>query len=95
MADLIIKIGFMLVNWCAVVLICFSISKWMQRIERKQDKLLGLTLADFNRYSILYLELLKRMKKEFCDKDMFEEAMQMQELINVELERLKKYDNKG
>ena len=95
MADLIIKIGFMLVIWCAVVLICFSISKWMRRIEKKQDKLLGLTLADFNRYSILYLELLKRMKKEFCDKDMFEEAMQMQELINVELERLKKYENKG
>lgn len=94
MADLIIKIGLMLVNWCAVVLIYLSISKWMQRIERKQTLILHTIIADFDRYSILYLELLKRMKKEFCDKDMFEEAMQIQKLINVELERLEKYGNK-
>ena len=94
MADLIIKISFMLLTCCALVLICLSISKWMQRIERKQALILHTIIADFDRYSILYLELLKRMKKEFCDKDMFEEAMQIQKLINVELERLEKYGNK-
>ena len=83
----------MLVNWCAVVFICISISKWMQRIERRQALIQHMIKADFNRYSILYIELLKRMKKEFCDKDMFEKAMQMQKLINVELERLKKDEN--
>lgn len=93
MIDAIVKIGLMLVNWCAVVLICYLIAKWMQRIERKQALLQHMIIADFNRYSILYLELLKRMKKEFCEKDMFKEAMQIQKLINVELERMKQYGN--
>jgi len=87
--EITIKILLTLVNTCAVAFICCIVTKWLQRIERKQDDLKALEEADFTRHTIVYLELLTRMKKEFLDKGFIEDAMKFQELINAECEKLK------
>lgn len=87
--NIFVKIALTLVNTCGLILALCVFARWMQRIERKQDQLQEDVTADFNRYSILYLELLTRIKNEFLERGLIEEAMTFQKLINTENERLK------
>lgn len=88
--DTILKIALTLVNTCGLIFALCVFIKWMQRIELRQMKMQDSIEADFNRYSILYLELLSRIKQEFLEKGRIEDAMEFQKLINIETERLRK-----
>lgn len=84
-----LKIVLWIINTFCVCFICISISKWLRRLEDKIDELKTMLYVDLNRYTVLYLELLKRLKDEFVKREDFESAMQMQRLINNELERIR------
>ena len=81
-------ISFIITTFC-VYFICIAISKRLRRWERKIDDLNRIVYADLDRYSFIYLELLKRMRDDFISRDEFEAAMKIQKAINDELEKIK------
>lgn len=87
--DTALKIAFTLINTCGLILALVVFSKWLVRMERRQELLQDTLDADINRYAVLYLELLTRIKNEFLQKGQVEDAMQFQKLINAECARLR------
>ncbi len=84
------KIIIFIINTACVCFICIAVGKWLRRLENKIDDLNRVVYADLNRYKIIYLELLKRMRDDFISREEFEAAMKIQQAINNELERIKR-----
>lgn len=79
-------------NACAVVFICWAVYRHLYVIEKKLDVLRWMVAADFSRHAYVFVKLLEKLKAELWEQERFEEAMEIQKLINIELENQKKHE---
>lgn len=78
--NIIISTIFIALNGACVFLICYFLSKWMQRIESKLDSII-------RKQSVINVHYLFWLKTVLEKDDQIEQAKRVEELINKEMEQ--------
>lgn len=87
-ASLIINALFFTVNSCAVLFIVIVVTRAIKRMENKLDYHIALMQYIRLRQSAMFLSTLKEIKERLVNRELYEEAKVIQELIDKELEYL-------
>lgn len=81
-----------LVNCCALGFLCFIISRWIGRVEQKINLLNKSIDVQLKRIDTIYVNQLLSLRQMYAATEQYEQAAQVQKLIELEL-RLQKERN--
>nr|DAR07341.1 MAG TPA: hypothetical protein [Caudoviricetes sp.] len=93
--QMIINTFIFIVNCCALGFICVIVSRWIRRVEQKIDLLNKAIDVQLRRIDTMYVNQLLSLRQMFAAAEQYEQAAQMQKLIELELKLQKERDEKS
>lgn len=73
------------INCCAIIFLCFIVSRWIARVEQKIDLLNKLVDTQLNRIDTMYVNQLLSLQQMYAATEQYERAAQVQKLIELEV----------
>lgn len=84
-----------LVNCCALVFLCFIVSRWIRRVEQKVDLLNEAIDVQLNRIDTMHVNQLLSLQQMYAATEQYEQAARVQKLIEIEVKLQKERDEKS